>query len=65
VSVKFFSREVKQLGDKAFLYQQLHKITGIALPALQDTSLSQFSVNERFQWAQNRQTTREEEHYWV
>jgi hypothetical protein len=48
VSVEFFSQEGKLLGDKAFLYQQLHEITGIALPALQDTSFSQFSVNKRF-----------------
>jgi hypothetical protein len=61
VSVEFFSRESKLLGDKAFLDQQLHEITGIALPALQNTSLSQFSVDERFKWAQNRQTTREED----
>jgi Heterokaryon incompatibility protein (HET) len=61
VSVEFFSREGKLLGDKAFLCQQLYEITGIALPALQNTSLSQFSINERFKWAQNRQTTREED----
>jgi hypothetical protein len=61
VSVEFFSRESKLLGNKASLSQQLHDITGIALLALQNTSLSQFSVDERFKWAQNRQTTREED----
>lgn len=59
--VEFFSRERKRLGDKRSLSRQIYEITGIALPALQGTSLSQFSVDERFKWTQNRHTTREED----
>ena len=61
-SVEFFSQDGKRLGDKESLQRQIHEITGIALPALQGTTpLSQFSVDERFRWAQSRQTTREED----
>jgi hypothetical protein len=60
-SVEFFSQEGTRLGDKKSLDQQLHEITAIALLALQGTSLSQFSVDERFKWAENRKTTRDED----
>jgi Heterokaryon incompatibility protein (HET) len=59
--VEFFSLDEMQLGDKKFLEQKLHEITSIAIPALQGSPLSQFSVEERFAWAQNRQTTRKED----
>jgi hypothetical protein len=60
-SVEFFSREGKQLGDKRTLERQIHEITGIAIPALRGTPLSQFEVDERFSWAESRQTTRKED----
>ena len=60
-SVEFFSREGRRLGDKRTLEQQIHKITGIAIPALRGSPLSQFDVDERLSWAENRQTTREED----
>jgi hypothetical protein len=60
-SVEFFSRERERLGDKKTLEQQIHEITGIPTTALQKTSLSQFDVNDRLSWAENRQTTREED----
>jgi Heterokaryon incompatibility protein (HET) len=60
-SAEFFSREGQRLGDKGSLQQQIHEITGIAIPALKDIPLSQFGVDERFKWAQSRQTTREED----
>ncbi len=60
-SVEFFSQEGKRLGDKRSLEQQIHEITRIAVQALHGTPLSQFSINERFQWAEQRQTTREED----
>jgi hypothetical protein len=60
-SVEFFSREGKQLGDKRTLERQIHKITGIAIPALRGTPLSQFEVDERLSWAESRQTTRKED----
>jgi hypothetical protein len=59
--VEFVSREGKQLGDKRTLERQIHEITGIAIPALRGTPLSQFRVDERLSWAENRQTTRKED----
>jgi len=60
-SVEFFSKEGRRLGDKRSLEQLIHEITGIALPALRGTPPSQFDVEERFKWAETRQTTREED----
>ena len=60
-SVEFFSREGHRLGDKRTLERQVHEITGIAVSALQGTPLSQFGVDERLSWAENRQTTRKED----
>ncbi|OCL00662.1 HET-domain-containing protein [Cenococcum geophilum 1.58] len=61
VSVEFFSREGQRLGDKRSLERQIHEITGIAVPALHGTPLSQFGVDEQSKWAEERQTTREED----
>jgi hypothetical protein len=55
-SVEFFSKERKRLGDKCFLQQQIHEITGIPKSALQGALLSQFGVNERLSWIDRRQT---------
>jgi hypothetical protein len=60
-SVEFFTREGKRLGDKRSLEKQIHEVTQIAIPALRGMPLSQFEVNERFKWAETRQTTREED----
>jgi hypothetical protein len=59
--VEFFSREGKRLGDKRSLERQVHEITGIAVSALQGASLSQFGIDERLSWAENRQTTQKED----
>jgi len=61
LSVEFFCANGKRLGDKKSLERQLHEITGIAVPALQGTTPSAFSVNERMSWAENRETKREED----
>ncbi|KAN0120109.1 hypothetical protein V8E51_002317 [Hyaloscypha variabilis] len=61
LSVEFFCSNGKRLGDKKSLERQLHEITGITAPALQGTTLSAFSVNERMSWTKNRQTKREED----
>ncbi|KAI9732938.1 MAG: hypothetical protein M1818_007371 [Claussenomyces sp. TS43310] len=45
-AVEFFCSNGKRFGDKKSLEQQLYEITGIAVPALQGTSLSAFSFNE-------------------
>ena len=60
-SVKFYSRERKQLGDKSSLRQQIHEITGIPKLALQGGLLSQFTVNQRLSWIEHRQTKLEED----
>lgn len=59
--VEFFSQEGKQLGDKRTLERQIHEISGIPIAALQGTPLSQFNIDNRFSWAKDRQTTREED----
>ena len=61
LSVEFFDSNGERLGDKKSLERQLHEITGIAIPALQGTTLSAFSIKERMSWAENRQTKREED----
>jgi hypothetical protein len=60
-SVEFFSQDSRRLGDKESLEQIIQGITGIPIPALRGTNLSQFTVDERFEWAESRKTTREED----
>jgi Heterokaryon incompatibility protein (HET) len=60
-SVEFFSKEGDRLGDKRTLERQIYEITGIPITALRGTPLSQFDVDDRFLWAENRHTTREED----
>ena len=62
-SVEFFTQDGWRLGDRRSLEQQIHEITEIAVPALRGSNLSQFDVKERFEWAEKRHTTREED--WV
>jgi hypothetical protein len=61
VSVEFFSKEGNQLGNKRSLERQIHEITSIPTSALRSSILSRFSNDQKFHWAQNRQTTREED----
>ncbi|KAF7678877.1 hypothetical protein GT037_002625 [Alternaria burnsii] len=60
-SVEFFSRDEAWLGDKESLKQTIHEITKIPIDALTGSDLSKFDIDERFSWAQSRQTTREED----
>ncbi|KAJ4330292.1 hypothetical protein N0V87_010137 [Didymella glomerata] len=60
-SVEFFSFKEVRLGDKESLKSILHKITKVPVQALSGSRLSEYSVSERFSWAENRQTTREED----
>ncbi|KAH8598479.1 WD40-repeat-containing domain protein [Bisporella sp. PMI_857] len=60
-TVEFFCSNGKRLGDKKSLGQQLYEITGIPVSALQGTSLSKFTFDERMSWAQNRKTKRDED----
>jgi Heterokaryon incompatibility protein (HET) len=61
VSVDFFSAEGHLLGDKSTLELEITEITGIPIEALHGRSLSDFSASERFAWAENRETTEEED----
>lgn len=60
-SVEFFSVEGHRIGDKHSLQHILHETTGIPIEALQGSSLSQFTINERMSWAERRETKREED----
>jgi hypothetical protein len=60
-SVAFYSEEGELLGDKQSLKDTIHEITGIPAEALSGCKLSDFSVDDRFSWAEQRQTTREED----
>jgi hypothetical protein len=62
-SVEFFSKEGSLLGDKQSLQQQIHEITGLPIPALLGSALAQFNTDQKFNWAKDRQTTRDED--WV
>jgi hypothetical protein len=59
--VDFFSYNRIRLGDKRSLEQQIHEITGIAVEALQGRHLGEFSVDDRLQWREARQTAEEED----
>jgi Heterokaryon incompatibility protein (HET) len=59
--VEFFSAEGERIGDKHSMVQEIHKITGISVRALQGRPLSQFSVRERISWAARRKTSRGED----
>ncbi len=60
-SVEFFSKEGSRLGDKQSLEQRIHEITRIPVLALRGPVLSQFSADQKLDWAKNRKTTREED----
>jgi hypothetical protein len=60
-TVVFYSQDHVRLGDKKSLEQQITDVTGIAIEALRGRILSEFSLEERFLWAEKRQTTQEED----
>ena len=60
-SVEFFSEKRAPLGGKESLRHIICEVTGIPADALSGSDLSEFDVAERFSWAENRQTTREED----
>jgi hypothetical protein len=60
--VEFFSVEGKRLGSKTSLGQEIQEITKIPITALKgEQPLSEFSVEERMNWAAGRTTTFEED----
>ncbi|KAF7536145.1 hypothetical protein G7054_g4779 [Neopestalotiopsis clavispora] len=59
--VEFYSSGWMKIGDKASLERLISLTTNISVSALRGDSLSSFSIEERMRWAENRQTTREED----
>ena len=62
--MEFFSKDGIRLGDKQSLDHLIHQTTGIPILALRDlrgSVLNQFSAEHKFEWAENRKTTREED----
>jgi SpoVK/Ycf46/Vps4 family AAA+-type ATPase len=49
------------LGSKSSLEQLIHEITQIPVEALRGGPLSDFGVNERLRWADNRTTKKQED----
>jgi hypothetical protein len=60
-SVEFFSNKGARLGDRELLKHIIHEVTRIPVDCLSGSDLSRFDVTERFSWAANRQTTKEED----
>jgi hypothetical protein len=60
-SVEFFSQEHDRLGSKRSLEETIHGITGIAVEALRGEPLGNFEIEERFSWADQRHTKRQED----
>ncbi|KAL1613216.1 hypothetical protein SLS60_001448 [Paraconiothyrium brasiliense] len=60
-SVEFFSCNGKRLGSRISLEQEINRITGLPSQALQGQKLSEFTVEERFNWASKRTTTLKED----
>lgn len=60
-SVEFFSREGDHIGSKNSLEKLIHDITGIAIGALRGEPLTDFEVEVRLSWADNRETKRQED----
>ena len=59
--VCFYTKDGVHIGDKQSLEVDIHEITSIAISALRGDQLSHFSVDERFSWAEHRQTSIEED----
>jgi len=60
-SVEFFSKHGKRLGSRVSLEQEIHEITQIPIAALRGQPLSEFSVEDRMNWATERTTTLKED----
>ena len=57
-SVIFYSQHGTNIGDKRLLGENIYQITKIPVKALRESSsLSTFSVDERFRWTDGRETT--------
>ncbi|KAK5110490.1 hypothetical protein LTR85_001019 [Meristemomyces frigidus] len=60
-ALEFYSRNGKRLGSKATLKLQIAEITGIPVKALSGRDLANFTMQERRQWQEGRQTREPED----
>ncbi|KAF2485907.1 hypothetical protein BDY17DRAFT_246610 [Neohortaea acidophila] len=60
-TLEFFSKEGQTIGTKAFLIDQINEITRIPIAALQGKALTDFTVHERRQWQEGRETLKPED----
>ncbi|KAJ6201663.1 vegetative incompatibility protein HET-E-1 [Bipolaris maydis] len=60
-TVKFFSKEGNELGDRSSLRCLINKITSIPLQVLDGGAVSQFKSDERQRWANDRNTKLKED----
>ncbi|KAH8883747.1 hypothetical protein GQ53DRAFT_597191, partial [Thozetella sp. PMI_491] len=61
VSVRFFTKEGMNLGNRTELEPHICKVTGIAVEVLRGSPLSEFTTQERMRWIEKRETTRQED----
>jgi tetratricopeptide (TPR) repeat protein len=61
VSLEFFSCEGQRIGNKTSLEPLVHETTGVPVRALRNGSLDEFTIDERRDWAKNRETSEEED----
>lgn len=59
--VEFFSKDNKLLGNKMSLEQEINQITRIPVGVLRGQAPSEFSIEERMNWATGRTTTLKED----
>jgi hypothetical protein len=59
--VDFYTRDGVRLGDKSTLKERIAAVTGIPIDALEGRAMSEFSIEEKFSWVENRQTTKAED----
>ncbi|EUC28633.1 hypothetical protein COCCADRAFT_40879 [Bipolaris zeicola 26-R-13] len=60
-TVRFFSEEGDELGDRSSLRCLINRITSIPLEVLDGSTLSQFKCDERQRWANERSTKLKED----
>jgi hypothetical protein len=60
-SVEFWSVELKRLGDRLSLLDEIHSITGLPADVLRGQNLAVRTVDERMSWAKKRTTTVKED----
>ncbi|KAK3620612.1 hypothetical protein LTR22_025513 [Elasticomyces elasticus] len=59
--LEFYSKDGKSLGTKASLEVQIGEITGIPVKAIRGRDLPEFTIHERWQWQEGRQTREPED----